>query len=261
MSRATLKRATLAALVLGCLAHPSSLASQSTAPFSGVWVLDPARKTPLDVYGEVRVVEQRTDDVLLTMVDYGSAWIEGAFRPVVRLVPWTFPFGHWAPRRGGPDSQQPLARSRLTAEGLVLAKLTVYGNGDFVWVWQLGEGDGELTHRGTDQPWNADFGARPPEGHPDWFVRATLADSTSAGSLEQRIAALAPISAASPEIVMRLSADASTFLVTCPRQNCRIVELTSGRRVGDRPVPMGATASIPVHTEVIIEPVPSSPRR
>jgi hypothetical protein len=256
MNRSTLGGRVLLAGALIWLAAPSSLVAQSPSPFSGIWVLDPARKGPLDVYGEVRVVEQRADDVLVTMVDYGSAWIEGAFRPVVRLVPWTFPFGHWAPRRGGPDSQQPLARSRLTGEGLVLAKRTVYGNGDFVWVWRLGEGGGELAHRGTDQPWDADFGARPPEGRPDWFLRATLADSTSAGSLQQRIAALAPISPASPEIVMRLTSDATTFFVTCPRQNCRIVELSSGRRVGERPVPMGSTASIPVHTEVIIEPVP-----
>jgi hypothetical protein len=253
--RPSIRLLTPAALSAALLSAPLPALAQSAAPFDGVWVLDHARRNALDVYGEVRVVDASEDAVRLTMIDYGAAWIEGAFRGVVRVVPWTFPVGHWAPRRGGEESRQPLARARLTSDGLVLAKRTVYGNGDFVWVWNAGADGGELTHRGTDQPWDADFAVRPPEGIRFHFLRAS-GDSASVTGLPRRVSDLAGSIPLVDEIVVRVSADAASLLVTCPRQNCRIVELESGVTVGSRPVPRGTVGVIPIHSEAIVEPAP-----
>jgi hypothetical protein len=251
----------LGAFGAALLCAASTLASaQTSAPapttFAGVWALDAARKSRLDVYGEVRLVEASETEIRLTMVDYGSAWVAGAFRGVVRLVPWTFTFGRWAPRRGGEESRQPLARARSAEPGLVLAKRTVYGNGDFVWVWTVdGEGN-QLVHHETDQPWSADFTARPPEGNRSYFLRASPSDSAAASSLAARLAQLAGSIPVVDEIHVRLSADLQTLLVSCPMQDCRIVELESGRQVGSRPLPRGTIARVPIHTEGIVQPEP-----
>jgi hypothetical protein len=244
------------AALLAVLFAPPPASGQAAESFDGVWVLDPARKTALDVYGEMRIVDASDDAVRLTMIDYGSAWIEGSFRGVVRLVPWTFPFGRWAPRRGGEESRQPLARARSLGDGVVLAKRTEYGNGDFVWVWSVGGAGDELLHRETDRTWDADFSVRPPEGIRSYFLRASGQDSTRAGSLPGRLAGLAEIIPLVDEIQLRVSPDAATLLVTCPRQECRIVELESGVRVSERPLPRGEVGVIAAHSEAIVEPIP-----
>jgi len=164
---------------------PVAVTAQSRPDFTGVWVLDAGRKDARDVYGELRVIQQTGEAVRLTMVDFGSAWIQGSFRGVVRFVPWTFPLGWWAPRRGPEDAQQPLARGRLAGGRLVLAKASAQGNADFVWVWSLAGDGSQFVHQETEQSWDSDFDARPPEGGRTYFLHASVRDTVSAASLNE----------------------------------------------------------------------------
>jgi hypothetical protein len=239
---------------------PALLSAQSGDRFGGVWVLDPSRRDAGDVYGELRVVEASNRDVRVTMVDYGSAWTQGAFRGVVRFVPWTFPHDRWAPRRGPEESQQPLARARRAAGKLVLAKATAHGNGDFVWVWSHSPDGQELLHQGTDQRWDADFEARPAEGKRIHFRRAAADDSLSEVSLRGRLSDLAGSIPVTMDIIVRLSPAGTAFLVSCPHQECRVVELESGVEVNSRPLRMGSVGVIPLHSEARIEPHRLNPR-
>ena len=245
--------------VLACL--PAIGVAQSRPDFTGAWVLDAAGHGSRDVYGELRVIRQTNDAVHVTMVDYGSAWIEGSFRGVVRLVPWTFPFGWWAPRRGTEESEQPLAHARRTGDRLVLAKATAHGNGDFVWVWSLSGDGAALLQQETDQRWDADFDARPPAGVRTSFQRASLEDTVSSASIRARLARLARTMPVAAEITVRVAGDLTTLLVSCPRQECRIVEMDSGVQVGSRVLARGTVGVIPVHREARIEPQPAPGRR
>ncbi len=234
---------------------PSTVSVQAP-DVRGVWVLDPVHAGPGDVYGELRIVEQPGDAIRLTMVDWGQAWIDGAFRDVVRLTPWTFPLGRWAPRRGAEDGPQPLARARQTGDRLVLAKSTAHGTGDFVWVWRVAHDGCGLLHTETARAWDADFAARPPEGRPLCFQAALSDDSAAEASVASRLRKLEHSGRVAAGIDVRVTADRSALRITCPHQDCRIVRLEAGVRTGTRPLARGTTAQLPVHSEAVIEPVP-----
>lgn len=74
---------------------------------AGLWGLDLEHEQNRDVYGEIRVARETEDSVYVSMVDYGAAWVDGAFRTVLRVIPWTFRVGRWRPRRG-PEGRRAL---------------------------------------------------------------------------------------------------------------------------------------------------------
>jgi len=237
-----LERITVAGFVLA-VSIPAAPGAQAPPDVSGVWVLDASRKDAREVYGELRVVEQDEHEVRVTMVDYGTAWIGGGFRPVLRIVPWTYRFDRWAPRRGGPDSTQPVTRARWSGERLVLAKTPGESFGH-VWVWGLDAAAGELRQQETNQTWDSDFTQKDAEGGRTYFLRG--------GELER-----AGVEA-SREIVIGVDEAARELVVSCPRYDCVLVELLSGRRVGSRPLARGAPERVPLMSEAVVEPAASS---
>ena len=221
----------------------TQLFAQTAPDFSGVWILDSDRTDDVrDMYGEMRVIRQTEKQISLTMVDYGSAFVDGAYRKVVRLVPWTFRFGRWGPRRGPADSKQPKTRAEWSGQHLVLAKSTFSGNGEFVWVWD--RSDRTLTHSETRKTWDNDFRARPAEGIQTYFV-STHANDPGLLSLGAKF---------KTDIVVNVTEDISAIQVQCPTQNCTVVILDNGSRVGSRPLSKGQLMTLPLESEVIIQP-------
>jgi hypothetical protein len=233
-------------LLFACLtliAPTRQLSAQSAPDFSGVWILDLDRTDDVrDMYGEIRVIRQTEKQISLTMVDYGAAFVDGAYRKVVRLVPWTFRFGRWGPRRGPADSKQPRTRAEWSGQHLVLAKSTFSGNGEFVWVWD--RSDRTLTHIETRKTWDNDFQARPAEGIQTYFL-STHANDPALLSLGAKL---------KTDIVVNVTEDISAIQVQCPTQNCTVVILDNGTRVGSRPLPKGQMMTLPLESEVIIQP-------
>jgi hypothetical protein len=212
---------TLGTLILGVL--PLLASTQAPTDFSGVWVLD-SSPTDTRAYGEIRVVRQSPEAVRVTMIDEGTAWIDGRFRDVVRIMPWTFSWNEWAPRRGGPYSSQPRARARWAASSLVLEKSTDRGAGDLVRHWRLDSRDESLIER--------------------------------VGSIDARFTRLSD-HAAVPQragISVQVSADLSTVRISCPAIECRVVEFFSGRSTGAAALPPGTERTYPVDAELRIEP-------
>lgn len=223
---------------------PAVAAAQVPGPFAGVWVLD-SEEEASNVYAEVRVVRQADNELRLSMVDYGTAWIGGEFRTVVRIMPWTFRVDAWGPRRGAETSTQPKTRVRISATHLVLGKLTERGNGDFVWVWRLSDDRGQLTHWESRKSWADEPGDGPMRGDGLKFVRASSRDASPK-----------PIEVARTDIMIRVSPDASSLLASCPAANCRLVEFHSGRQTGTRVLPKGEWITLSLDAEIRIEPVP-----
>src|SRR5687767_354401 len=135
MRTTLLSRWACGALLALAQSTTSALTSQTTPNFSGVWLLDMTRKDAREAFAEVRVVDQAAEEVRLTMIDYGAMWVEGAFRGVVRFTPWTYRFGSWGPRRGGPSSTQPITRARWSENDLVLVKSPGESFGH-TWLWR-----------------------------------------------------------------------------------------------------------------------------
>jgi hypothetical protein len=218
------------------------VAAQEQGDVSGVWVLDSGNVAG-EVYGELRVVRKDSEAVRISMIDYGTAWIDGAFRGVLRVMPWTFRFDAWGPRRGAATSSQPKAMARRVGSSIVLCKLTERGNGDFVSLWTPSEDGRALIQRASARSCAesvavkgvADAGLR--------FVRASTADDSpsSQGALLERLRSVVPVVG---EITVRASADLSTLIVGCPTTDCRIVEFHSGIQTGARQLPRGTTATL-----------------
>ena len=205
------------ALASAMLALPAAALAQAPGGFSGVWVLDSDRRAAGDVYAEFRIVRQNESELWLTMIDYGTAWISGSFRDVVRIMPWTFRFAAWGPRRGSPASSQPRTRVRWSATNLVLGKLTERGTGDFVWIWSLSDDQMKLTQRDSPRPWTEDLGDDVVQGDGLTFLRAspTHESPTSLGVMAARMRQVLP---SVREIAVRVSPDASNLLVSAPRR-------------------------------------------
>lgn len=247
--------------VIGCLGvfavllSSSAPAMQVAAGFAGVWVVDRERSDARDIYGELRVIDERDEEVRLTIVDYGSAWIAGAFRDAVHVLSWRFRFDRWGPRRGPSDSKQPRTIARASGAQLVLAKSTFSGNGNFVWVWSLDAAGRELFQQESGRSWDSDFITRPPQGLRTRFVR-TAPQDPSLALLRRRVEGSASVVSEPSMIVVRPNADASALLVECPEHDCTIVRLESGRRAGSRPLPRGVVGTLPLDAEAMIQPVP-----
>jgi hypothetical protein len=243
----------LSAVVL-CLSSVG-VGAQREHDYSGLWVLDVDRTDARDVYGEIRLVHQSQREIRLTIVDYGGAWIEGAFRQVVAIRPWVFRIGSWGPRRGPPDSKQPRTIARWSGQEIVLAKSTFSGVGEFVWVWSVNADGAELVQRGTRRSWDSDFEKRPAEGQEIRF-RLTSADEPAITSLGQRLARSGNVVTVPTEILVNVNTEATAVLVQCPKQDCTIADIENGARVRRRSLPREQVASIPTGLEVNIEPVP-----
>jgi hypothetical protein len=203
----------------------SPAAGQPRVDFSGVWLLAPGDWGGL-IYGEIRVVRQSEDAIRVAMIDYGTAWIGGRFRDVVRVLPWTFPFDEWAPRRGGPHSSQPRARARWTPAGLLLEKSTDRDTGNVDRLWRADDGETLVEQIGTQ---------------PSTFRR--MGNTTTV-----------PVRS---EIDVQLSADRLRVLITCPKMNCQVVEFLSGREVGTARLPRGVIATYGLDAELRIQPAPA----
>jgi hypothetical protein len=212
-------------LLASLYAVSSGAAGQPRVDFTGVWLLAAGDWDGL-IYGEIRVVRQSGNTIGVAMIDYGTAWIEGRFRDVVRVMPWTFPFDEWAPRRGGPHSSQPRARARWTPAGLVLEKSTDRGTGDVDRLWRADDGETLVEQVGTQ--------------------RSTFRRMVEATTIPMRSG-----------IGVQLSADRLRVLITCPEMNCQVVEFLSGREVGTTPLPRGAVATYGLDAELRIQPAPA----
>jgi hypothetical protein len=220
-----------------------------------VWAVDRERSDATDIYGELRVIDVTDEELRLTIVDYGSAWIAGAFRDAVHVLPWRFRFGRWGPRRGPSDSKQPRTIARWSGEQLVLAKSTFSGNGNFVWMWSLDAGGLELLQQESGRGWDSDFIARPPQGVRTRFVR-TAPEDPSLALLRRRAERPGSVVSEPSLILVRPNTDATALLVECPEHDCTMVRFESGRRAGSRPLPQGVVASLALDSEAMIQPVP-----
>lgn len=218
-------------------ALPAAAMAQAPTMYSGVWVVEASDTDARDVYGEVRVVRHVDNELRLSMIDYGTAWIGGAFRGVVRIMPWTFRFDDWGPRRGLPGSSQPRTRARLSGGRLVLAKVTERGNGDFVWVWDLSENQTRLAQWESPRSWGQELGDGPVREGAVLFTRTSPPENSTG-------------------IVVRLDIEGAGLLAHCPTSDCRIVQFQSGRQIGVSALPKGQPLAIPLDAEVRIEPVP-----
>jgi hypothetical protein len=198
--------------------------AQAPANFSGVWMVDSSGAEP-HTYGEIRIVRQSADAIRVAMIDYGTAWIAGRFRAVVRVMPWTFPLGEWAPRRGGAYSSQPRARARWTAAGLLLEKSTERGTSDVDRLWRAENGETLVEGIGTQ--------------------RLTFHRVGNGAALPVRSG-----------IDVQVSADRLRVLITCPEMNCQVVEFLSGREVGTARLPRAAVATYGLDAELRIQPAP-----
>ena len=231
------------------------LGAQARPTFSGVWILDVDRSDPGAVYGELRVIDQADGEIHVTMVDYGSAWVQGAFRRVVRVLPWTFRIDRWGPRRGPRDSKQPRTIARWSGEQLVLAKSTFSGSGEFVWVWSLDDTRNQLLQQDTRRSWTEDFDTRRPEGVKTYFRRSNASDPALTTLGQRRLRSGTVAQDRSP-IVVRVTEDATALVAECPQQDCTITQIESGLRAGSRSLPRGQVARMSRQSEASIEPVP-----
>ena len=205
-------------------------AFQAQVDFSGAWIIASGQEDG-DTYGELRVVRPAADAIRVSMIDYATAWVDGAFRPVVRIMPWTFTLNEWAPRRGGSASRQPRARARYAGETLVLEKSTDSGNGNFLWTWRVDHSGGRLVHHD---------GARQANDVTE-FHRLIDVD------------ALAPLDAIG-NIHVRPALDRGLLQITCPIADCSVIQFQSGIQVGVRKLPRAETIEIALDSEVRIEP-------
>jgi hypothetical protein len=206
-------------------------AFQAQADFSGAWIIA-NRQQDGDTYGELRVVRQGADAIRVSMIDYATAWVGGAFRPVVRIMPWTFTLNEWAPRRGGAASRQPRARARHEGEALILEKSTDSGNGNFRWTWRVDAGS-RLLHHEEARPAN---------------------DVTEFHRMADGVAALATLDAIG-NIHVRPALDRGVLQITCPVGDCSVIQFQSGIQVGVRKLPRAETTEIALDSEVRIEPL------
>jgi len=206
-------------------------AFQAQVDFSGAWIIA-SRQEDGDTYGELRVVRPAADAIRVSMIDYATAWVDGAFRPVVRIMPWTFTLNEWAPRRGGSASRQPRARARYAGETLILEKSTNSGNGNFRWTWRV-DNSGELRHHDEARQAN------------DVTEFHRIGD----GSAD----ALATLDAIG-NIHVRPALDRGLLQITCPIADCNVIRFQSGIQVGVSTLPRGETLEIALDSEVRIEP-------
>ncbi len=217
--------------------HVPLTLAQADVDFSGLWVLD--RSDVRDVYGEIRIIHQTKKEVGLTIIDYGSAWIVDAFRGVVHILPWTFRFDQWGPRRGPPDSKQPKTRAQSRGPRVVLEKSTFSGNGEFTWVWSLDDSRTELLQsQGSSNI---------------YFLRSSPNDPAFA-SMVQRLTQSGALGSDPPKINVRVNDDSTAVLIDCPEHDCRIVQFENGSRIGTRLLKKGAVAALPLQSEAMIEP-------
>lgn len=230
----------------------AQVAEGGSSGFSGIWVADPADQG-FDIYGEVRLVREGADALEVAMLDFGVGWQEAARAYVGRLaiMPWTFRFGRWGSRRGPEDSAAPQARARRSGDDRVLAKRTVSGSGEFVWLWSLVDDGGELVHLETSRSWDSDFSQRP-SGAEFRFRRAT------GGEPALSLFARAPGTVAGrPKIPatfeVRVSEDQNEILVTCPTHDCRVADFERGQEVRSRVLLMGETVRVRFGAEVHIQ--------
>lgn len=231
------------------------VSQQDASGFSGIWVADPADQG-IDIYGEVRVVHEGEDAIEMAMLDFGVSWQEevGAYVGRLAIMPWTFRFGRWGPRRGPDDSMAPQARGRWSGEDLVLAKRTASGSGDFVWLWSLEEDGGELVHLETLRNWDSDFAQRP--SGTELRFRRTTGEDPALGLFNREGGSVAGRPKISAVFDVRISEDQTEILVSCPAQNCRVADFERGREARSRALPMGEVAHVPFGVEVHIGAVP-----
>jgi hypothetical protein len=201
--------------------------AQASGAFSGLWILDTTRQEINDVYGEIRIVRQTQEQVDVTMVDYGAVWADGAFTSVVNIIPWTFRFDRWGPRRGPADSKEPITRARWNGPQLILEKSTFSGNGNFTWTWNLKAGGTEIHHQKTAH-----------------FVRSSPG--------------VPAVPAVGARINVRVKDDLTAVLVDCPEQDCRIIEIVNAARTPARPLSQAQAATLPLDRMFLVEPVGSS---
>jgi hypothetical protein len=231
-----------------------SLSAQGDRSVAGLWRLDVERSDARDVYGEIRLIRQSDTEIAMTLADYGSAWIAGAFRGIVSIRPWTFRFGRWGPRRGPAESKQPRTLARRSGSHFVLAKMTFSGSGEFVWLWSIHDEGDTLLQQDTRRSWDEDFTVRHAEGTKTYFVRVRPHDAALA-SLGDRVVRGGSVAPSSSHIVISANADATTLFATCPEHDCVIGSIENGRRTGARALPEGEAAQVPLDSEVVIEPV------
>jgi hypothetical protein len=244
--------ASLAAMVA---ISPCVAVAQTEPVLSGAWVLDSSGGAAGDTYGELRIVRQNADGLQLMMVDYGTAWLGGTFRAVLRVMPWTFRYDSWAPRRGGRTSSQPRTRARWSGRTLVLGKLTERGTGDFVWSWNISDDGRRLIHRQGATGWSD--GAQDAEARGDSvsFRRVPRGSESGPafGTLVERLRAAVP---SAGEIAVRVNPDASGLIVSCPASDCRIVQFQSGAQTGASRLMRGESLPLSLDAEVRVEPLP-----
>jgi hypothetical protein len=244
-----------AALVAMLVISPCMAAAQTEPALSGVWVLDSTGEATGDAYGEVRIVRQGDDGLRLSMIDYGTAWVGGAFRNVVRVMPWTFRYDSWGPRRGGSTSSQPRTKARWNGGTLVLGKLTERGTGDFVWLWNLSEDARRLTQRQGAASWSEVTHETVVQGESLSFLRASHEDAATSSlpSLMDRLRAVLP---AAGEILVRVNIDEASVTVSCPAHDCKIVQFQFGRQTGARALRRGEPLALSIDAEIRVEPLP-----
>src|SRR5688572_8757716 len=184
------------AAVLLCI---SPLVVETRPDFSGLWRIDLDHHDARDLYDEIRLIRQTEKGITLTIVDYGSAWIAGEFRDVVHILPWTFRFDRWGPRRGPADSKQPRTRATWTGDTLLLEKATFSGNGEFRWRWNIA--DDKIVPQET--------------GGSIWFMR-TNPDDASLASLHERLPRRGTIVSKPTGIAVSATAVLDGIIVQCP---------------------------------------------
>lgn len=230
----------------------ASPSAQGERRVAGLWLLDTDRSGDQDVYGEIRLIRQSDAELTMTLADYGSAWIEGAYRDIVSIRPWTFRFGRWGPRRGPADSKQPRTLARWSGSRLVLAKMTFSGSGEFVWLWSVHDEGRTLLHQSTRRSWDDDFGARRAEGTETYFARVN-ADDPALVTIGDRLRRRAD-GTSRATIVVSANSDATLLFAACPDHACVIGSIVNGRRTGSRGIPRGEAVLLPLDSESVIEP-------
>jgi hypothetical protein len=197
--------------------------------FSGVWSLDVSNSDPAGVYGQVRIVTQRSDAVHMAAFElttrFRDVWVAAGttYVPQIAIIPWKLRLNHFGPRRGGDNSREPLVQARWNANSLVVLKQL--GEHSFAWIWTLINEDEMIaeTFDGVSPRFDFKRSSLPRRGASYRHIYTKVPSSELCESCDVFVDAtgLHPATAETKGVTFRLSST-STAMATCRDITCQV---------------------------------------